>query len=127
MEMIIENKKLYKEYILIQPFLICHNQINIHTVDAICHLFDISIILTNNNTYVYLNKNDTDPIFINYVDNKYIILKNETRDNLVSNYIQIEDYNKLLYNINKYKVSDLKIMASKLCIDVKNKKKNEKR
>lgn len=125
MEMIKQDKKLYKKYISVQPFLICHNKINIHTLDAICHLFNISVIVTNNNTYIYLNKNDTDPTFIKFIDNKYIIIKNETYDNLVTNYLHIEDYNKLLYAINKYKVADLKIMALKLCIDVKNKKKSE--
>tara|TARA_Y100000741_G_C18212337_1_gene542226 strand:+ start:199 stop:828 length:630 start_codon:yes stop_codon:yes gene_type:complete len=125
MEMINQNKKLYKKYILIQPFLICHSKINIHTVDAICHLFDISIILTNNNTYIYFNKNETTPVFINYNNGKYTLLKNETYDNVINNYLHIEDYNKLIYAINKYKVNDLKIMALKLCIDVKNKKKNE--
>jgi hypothetical protein len=125
MEMIKQNKKLYKKYILVQPFLICHNKINIHTVDAICTLFDISIILTNNNTYIHLNSNEETPAFINYATNKYIVLINETYDNVINNYIHIEDYTKLIYTINKYKVSELKIMALKLCIDVKNKKKPE--
>ena len=123
--MIKQNKKLYKKYILVQPFLICHNKINIHTVDAICTLFDISIILTNNNTYIHLNSNEETPAFINYATNKYIVLINETYDNVINNYIHIEDYTKLIYTINKYKVSELKIMALKLCIDVKNKKKPE--
>ena len=125
MEMIKQNKKLYKKYILVQPFLICHNKINIHTVDAICHLFDISIILTNNNSYIHFNKNEIKPTFINYTSNKYIIVRNETYDNVINNYIHIEDYTKLIYTITKYKVADLKIMALKLCIDVKNKKKAE--
>ena len=125
MELIKQNNKLYKKYILVQPFLICHNKINIHTLDAVCHLFDIYIILTNNNTYIDVNKNETDPVIINFTGTGYVILKNETCDNLINNFIHIEDYNKLLYSINKYKVCDLKIMAIKLCIDVKDKKKKE--
>ena len=125
MEMIKENKNLYKKYILIQPFLICHAKINIQTVEAICHLFNISIVFINDNTYVYLNKTDTEPIFIKYIDNKYIVLKNETHENISNNYVCIENYSKLIYAINKYKVTDLKLMALKLCVDVTNMKKNE--
>lgn len=125
MKMIKENKNLYKKYILIQPFLICHDKINIQTVDAICHLFNISIVFINDNTYVYLNKTDIQPIFIKYIDNKYIVLKNETHENISNNYVCIENYSKLIYAINKYNVKDLKLMALKLCLDVTNKKKNE--
>lgn len=125
MEMIKENKNLYKKYILIQPFLICHAKINIQTVEAICHLFNISIVFINDNTYVYLNKTDTKPIFIKYIDNKYIVLKNETYENISNNYVCIENYSKLIYAINKYRVADLKLMALKLCVDVTNMKKNE--
>ena len=125
MEMIRENKDLYKKYVSIQPFLICHNKINLQTVDAICHLFNISIVFINENTYIYLNKTDINPIFIKYTDNKYIVLKNETYDNIENNYLCIEDYKKLIYAISKYKVHELKLMALKLCIDVTNKKKND--
>ena len=125
MEMIKRNKNLYKKYILIQPFLISHKKINIQTVDAICSLLNISIILIIDNTYIYLNKTDIKPIIIKYTDNKYIVLENETYDYIVNNYLCIEDYKKLMYAISKYKVHELKLMALKLCIDVTNKKKND--
>jgi hypothetical protein len=125
MELIKQNKELYKKYILIQPFLICHNKINIPTVDAICHLFNISIILLNDSTYIYLNKTDTKPIFIKNTDNKYIVLKDETYENIVNNYLCIDDYKKLIYAKSRYKVHELKLMALKLCIEVRNKKKND--
>ena len=125
MELIKQDKKLYKKYILIQPFLICHSKINIQTVDAICHLFNISIIFINENTYIYLNKCNVKPVFIKYVQDKYVILENETYENIFNNYLCIDDYNKLIYAISKYKLSDLKLMALKLCIDVSNKKKKD--
>ena len=125
MEMIKQDKKLYKKYILIQPFLICHNKINIQTVDAICHLFNISIIFINDNTYIYFNESTVKPIFIKCVDNNYIVLKDETYENISNNYLCIEDYSKLIYAISKYKLPDLKLMALKLCVDVTNKKKKE--
>ena len=58
METIILDKKLYKKFINIQPFLISHNKINIETLDCICHLFNLTIIVIVDNTYIHLNPND---------------------------------------------------------------------
>ena len=117
MEMINNDKKLCKKYKNIQPFLITHNNINLECVDAVCNLFNISLIIIYENTYVYLNKCNNIPIVTKYVNNNYI--KNDEDYHYISNkYFYVDNYNKLYYSISHYKISELTVIAVKLGIDI---------
>jgi hypothetical protein len=126
MEMINDNKKLCKKYKNIQPFLISHKNINIETADAVCHIFNLSVILIIENTYIHLNKPEINPIAVKYVYNYNLISDNETYDYISNNYYYVENYKKLLFSISHYKLLELKDIAIKLGIDipVKHKKKD---
>ena len=119
MEMINNDKKLCKKYKNIQPFLITHNIINLECVDAVCHLFNISLIIIYENTYVYLNKCDNTPVVTEYVNNNYT--KNDEDYHYISNnYFYVDNYNKLCYSITRYKIAELKVIAVKIGIDIPN-------
>ena len=96
MEMINSDKKMCKKYKNIQPFLITHNNINLETADAACHLFNISLIIIYESTYVYLNKSDITPIVIKYMNNNYTKI-NESYDYISNKYFYVDNYNKLCY------------------------------
>jgi hypothetical protein len=117
MEMINSDKNLCKKYKNIQPFLITHNNINLESADAACHLFNISLIIIYENTYVYLNKSDITPIIIKYVNNNYTKI-NESYDYISNKYFYVDNYNKLCYSISHYKSVELKDIAVKLGIDI---------
>ena len=115
--MINSDKNLCKKYKNIQPFLITHNNINLESADAACHLFNISLIIIYENTYVYLNKSDITPIIIKYVNNNYTKI-NESYDYISNKYFYVDNYNKLCYSISHYKSVELKDIAVKLGIDI---------
>jgi hypothetical protein len=116
MEAIMLDTKLYKKFINIQPFLISHNKINIETLDAICHLFNLTVIVIVDNTYIYLNPNDKNQIIFIKIKESASIVNDETYDYIINNYLHIENYHKILYSMSRYKIVELKEMAMKINI-----------
>ena len=89
-----------------------YNKINIHAAEAICFIYDISIIIIIDNIFIHLNKGNTIH-YINY-DNQY----NSINGNLVKteHLFEIQNYNKLFYSMSHYTVSGLKEILRKICV-----------
>ena len=118
------DKKLSKKFKTVDPYFTTINNINLEAADAMCTLFNISIIITYENTYVYLNKNtDNITTIIEYDITNYKISSNNYHY-ISSNFFYVENYKKLLYSHSRYKVDELKDISIRIGIhfDSKTKK-----
>ena len=124
LEQIKKNKTILKEnklqYIKIEQCLLYDKTIDLNVVKAICLYHQINIVYVLNNIYYKFIgdiENSTSFFVIKNINNQYTVL-NETNpeilDTIYKQYYYVLNINKIIYNINHYKVSELKDIANKL-------------
>ena len=124
LEQIKQNKTLLKEnklqYIKIEQCLLYDKKIDLNVVKAICLYHQINLVYVLNNIYYKFIgdiENSTNFFVIKNINNQYTVLNETNKEILDTIYKQcyyVPNINKIIYNINHYKVVELKDIANKL-------------
>ena len=128
-----KSKSLLKSYKLkiheVEDELVNCLKIGIIGFTALCLYHNINFMIIHDRTYIELNLNDDDNIYvIHKIGDTYsydIDASTEKIDNYKNTYYRIVDINKPIKGISSYKVGDLNELAKKLNIDL-NKTYNKK-
>lgn len=106
---------------------LCYDEhINLFTLSCLCNFFDINIMFVNENVYCILNHNNINNNVYGINKNKDIYnIKNDKLEFIKENYYKIDNITKPIYSITKYKLDELKEIATILHLEYDNKyKKN---
>ena len=124
LEQIKKNKTILKEnklqYIKIEQCLLYDKTIDLNVVKAICLYHQINLVYVLNNIYYKFIgdiENSTSFFVIKNINNQYTVLtetNKEILDTIYKQYYYVLNINKIIYNINHYKVAELKDIANKL-------------
>ena len=132
-EEIKKNKKILKEHKYniknIEDNLTNYNKMSITTFSALCYIFKYNFCIFDKKLCYNLNIFNNKNICIIKKNEKYLIYDNSNiieyiKKNMENKYI-ITNFSKPLRSISSYKLNELVIIANKLKINIKNKKKKE--
>ena len=131
LEQIKKDKTLLKEnklqYIKIEQNLLYDKNISLAVVNAICLYYQINILYVLNAIYYkFIGDIESNSFFlVKNINKKYLVLKEpneEIINTIFNNLYYVSNMNKIIYNVNYYKISELKEIAKKLNVSVVGKK-----